>query len=210
MLLTCGPAGTAHHTDSCVVVFIEIAADLEDPTLQAESLSFDGRLPHIQFLIRAAARDDGCAEAKDILAPSIPGSADEGQARVSFLVVRARSAKRAAKSAAPSGVAALLPKCQSVQFWSCLAGNVSCFAKVGEPCTSRGSRSAWTAQASVAAARQANLRFSVRKGDANQFSASRACPNPCEAGFSVGQAQRCTLAGEGVQCGRRVVTAEAA
>ena len=61
-LLQGGPAGTAHYTDSCVVVFIEIAADFEDQLeiiadalTGATSFALDGRVPHIPSLVRAAA-----------------------------------------------------------------------------------------------------------------------------------------------------------
>ena len=65
--LTDGPSGAAHPSDSCAVVFIEIAADLEGQ-LEIVSevpegsvrLSPDGRLPHMPSLVRTAAWDERC------------------------------------------------------------------------------------------------------------------------------------------------------
>ena len=67
--LTGGPSGAAHHSESCLKVFIEIAADLEGqfeiistvPT-EATWLLPDGRLPHVLSLVRAAAGTQDVAE----------------------------------------------------------------------------------------------------------------------------------------------------
>ena len=63
VLLTGGPSGSAHPSDSCAVVFIEIAADLVSQPeivseIPGESIGFssDGPLPHIPSLVRTAAR----------------------------------------------------------------------------------------------------------------------------------------------------------
>ena len=129
MFLTGGPMGTAHHSDFYLVVFISSrspstsqASCKSSPTLQREPFGPDERLPHIPSPVWAAAEDERCAGIEEIIAQFLPGSADEGQAPLSFPVAKARSANRAAKRAAPSGVAALQG----------FAGR--CFAKVGISC----------------------------------------------------------------------------
>ena len=68
--LTGGPSGAAHHSESCLKVFIEIAADLEGQfeiisTVPTGATWFlpEGRLPHVLSLVRAAAGDDRCGGA---------------------------------------------------------------------------------------------------------------------------------------------------
>ena len=92
--LTGAPSGAAHPSDSCVMVFIEIAADVESQSeivsevpAGAAWFSPEGGLPHIPSLVRAAAWDERCVGVSTL------GSADEGQARLSFLVAKARCQK---------------------------------------------------------------------------------------------------------------------
>ena len=84
--LTGGPQGAAHPSDSCVMEFVAIAADLEShlavvSKVPAEAIGFspDGRLPLSPSLAQAVAWD----EVEESCALSTPGSADEGHARLS-------------------------------------------------------------------------------------------------------------------------------
>ena len=178
------------------------------------------RLPHIPSLVWAAAGDEGCADVEETCAQSIPGSADEEQARLSFLVAKARSAKRSANRSAPSGVAALPPKRQSqAEFQTTIlthmegfAGGLaalevcgaapipapcnSCPATLGMPAASR----KW-ARPALHEARTLRWRQLIRQA-ACKFPIRRPCRGPCETGFSFGQARRCTLAGRRVRGGR--------
>ena len=142
-----------------------------------------------------------CAGVEDICAQSTPGSADEVQARLSFTVAKARSARRAAKRAGPprkhksqaefqtttlahmEGFAGKLTALEvsggcaqssAVQFGSFFAGHVSCLVKVGMPCTARSSHSAWSwcRRQSQPTSRQVILRCSIRKRGAFLFPAS--------------------------------------
>ena len=127
------PSGTAHHTDSCVVVFIEIA----DLGGQLEIIT-DGRLPHVPSLVRAAAGDERCAQ-------SIPRSANEGQGRSSFPVAKTCSAKRTAKRSAPSGIAAPPKRQNQAELQTTMlahmegfAGTLEVSAPIAAPCSSGG------------------------------------------------------------------------
>ena len=95
-----GPSGTAHPSDSCVVVFTEIDADLES---QAGNCLRSSRRIH-QVLVRRTAthifrlwsallrgtRD--AAEVEESCARSPPGSAEEEQVGLSLPVAKARRA----------------------------------------------------------------------------------------------------------------------
>ena len=65
-----GPSGAAHHSDSCVIVFIGIAADLESQLAEFTSgatwFSPDGRLLRVPSSVRAAARAES---RKHVLSP---------------------------------------------------------------------------------------------------------------------------------------------
>ena len=74
--------GVAHPSDSCAVVFTEIAADLEIQLeivseVPGESIGFssDGRLAHIPSLVRTVAWDERCSRVEESCALSPPGSA---------------------------------------------------------------------------------------------------------------------------------------
>ena len=115
-----GPSGTAHPSDSCAVVFFtQTASDFESQLevvseVPGGSIGFssDGRPPHFPSLVRIAAWDERCSVVEESCALSAPGSAEEEQAGSSLAVAKARSAKKAAKRSAPSGIAAPPPKRQ--------------------------------------------------------------------------------------------------
>ena len=109
-----------HHSDSGVIVFIEIAAGLEsqleiitDVPAGATWFAPDGRLPHFPSSVWAAAGDERCGGVEETFPQSTAGSADEGQARLSFQFAKARSPKRTAKRSASNSDVARLPKRQS-------------------------------------------------------------------------------------------------
>ena len=103
--LTGGPSGAAHPSDSCAVVFIEIAADVESQLdiiseVPGESIGFspDGRLPHIPSSVLIAAWDERCSVVEESGALSPPGSAEEEQGGFSLPVAKARSAKKGSET----------------------------------------------------------------------------------------------------------------
>ena len=131
-----GPSGAAGPSDSCAVVFIDIAAVLEGQfdivtEVPGESIGFspDGRLPRIPSLVRTAARDDRCSGVEETCALSPPGSADEEHAGLGLPVAKARSAKKTAKRSAPSGIAAAPPINQrQAEFQATLRAHIEDFA----------------------------------------------------------------------------------
>ena len=81
-----GPSGVAHPSDSCLVVFIEIASDLEGQLdiiseVPEGSVRFspDGRLPHTPSLVRLAAWDDRCIVVDEGCVLPTPGSVEKNK-----------------------------------------------------------------------------------------------------------------------------------
>ena len=102
MPLKDGPSGAAHPSDSCAVVFTEIAVDLEGQLEMVSEVpegfirfSPDGRLPHTPSLIRTAALDKrcsgegaGCEESSETYAAKPDrGPSSEASGRLAALVV---------------------------------------------------------------------------------------------------------------------------
>ena len=147
-------------------------------------------------------------------------SVQEGQARLSFPVAKARGARRTETFGSKQGCGPSeapepgpfsghhAPKhgrlccahSNNVQFRSCNVGDARCLAKVGEPSIARSSHSAG-AGASIS-----RIRLPVKPVCA-VLSKKRCAflPTPrsrtCKDGFSSGQAQKRTLVGGGVRSG---------
>ena len=106
-----GPSGTAHPSDSCVVVFTEIDADLESQLeivseVPGESIGFssDGRLPTHSIFGPHCCMGREMQRSRGKLCGVPPCAAEEEQAGLSLPVAKARRAKNAAKRSAPSGI----------------------------------------------------------------------------------------------------------
>ena len=83
----------------------------------------------IPSLVRTAALDERCGGVEETCALSPPGSSEEGHARLSFAVVKARSAKKTENRSAPCGIAAPPPKrrCQA-EFQATMLAHMEEFA----------------------------------------------------------------------------------
>ena len=93
------PSGTAHPSDSCAVVFIEVDADLESQLeivseVPGESIGFssDGRLPTHSVLGPHCCMGREMQRSRGKLCAVPPGSAEEEQAGLSLPVANARRA----------------------------------------------------------------------------------------------------------------------
>ena len=175
VFFTGGPAGTAHHKDSCVVVFVEIAADLEG-----------------QFEVIAHAPGGATCFAPDGQLPHIP-SVDERSAGVQEIFAEAPGAKWAAKRAAPSGPSVRVrsgfrPPCSRT--WKDLLAGWPTSKSVGlrRVRCSRGPA-------------LLGMSSTLRKSEPPELDKARTL---LRAGAGVSRnRQWCTLAGGGVRCGRR-------